>query len=154
SRRRRSSAGRRSRSVYPFLPDGEENEGPAYDRAGRRRGLKAKLGFERLSILVVSTLAIRRIIEEKLITIGIIDHKDPVAPRTVLDRNALGRKLRAQAIQRRGRGHRRLRLDVQGNEHQGLANLLRPRARQDQRASLPINLCHVGFALLVEAPRA
>jgi hypothetical protein len=32
----------------------------------------------------------RRIVEEELIAVEIIDHQKPVAPRTILDRNALG----------------------------------------------------------------
>src|SRR5262249_48616674 len=59
----------------------------------------------------------------------------------------------------------RVRLDVEGNEHQRLANVLRPegagtitakklRIGQDQRAAMPINLRHARSAVLVEAPRA
>ena len=44
-----------------------------------------------------------RIIEEELIAVGIIDYQEPVSPRTLLDRNALGFEFRAQRVQRSGR---------------------------------------------------
>src|SRR5438034_7192711 len=78
--------------------------------------------------------SIARIVEEELIAVGIIDHQEPVTPRTLLDRNALGLEFRAQRIHRSNRSLSRLRLDVQRNEHQPLANLLRPRVGQDKRA--------------------
>ena len=34
-----------------------------------------------------------RVVEEELIAIGIIDHQEPVTPRTALDGNALGLQL-------------------------------------------------------------
>src|ERR1700735_322875 len=40
-----------------------------------------------------------RIVEEELIAVGIVDYQEPVAPRTLLDRNALGLEFRAQRIQ-------------------------------------------------------
>src|ERR1039458_8637411 len=89
-----------------------------------------------------------RVVEEELIAVGIIDHQEPVAPRTLLDRNALGLEFRAQRVQR---GDLRLRLEVQGNEHQPLANLLRPRVGQDKRAALPVDLCDMRSAVLVVA---
>ena len=46
----------------------------------------------------------------------------------------------------------RRRLYVQGNEHQALANLLRPRVGQDKRAGLPVDLCDIHSAVLVVAP--
>jgi acyl-CoA reductase-like NAD-dependent aldehyde dehydrogenase len=49
-----------------------------------------------------------RIVEEELIAVGIIDHQEPVAPRTLLDRNALGLEFRAQRVQRGDRGLARL----------------------------------------------
>src|SRR6266699_1550694 len=96
--------------------------------------------------------SLARIVEEELIAVGIIDHQKPVAPRTLLDRNALGLEFRAQRVQRGDRGLARRRLDVQGNEHQPLANLLRPRLGQDERAALPVDLGDVRSAVLVEAP--
>src|SRR5882762_1171056 len=84
----------------------------------------------------------------------IIDHQEPVTPRTLLDRNALGLEFRAQRIQRGDRSLSRFRLDVQGNEHQPLANLLRPRVGQDKRAALPVDLCDMRPAVLVVAPGA
>src|SRR5271155_4225841 len=95
-----------------------------------------------------------RIVEEELIAVEIIDHQEPVAPQTLLDRNALGLEFRAQRVQRGDRGLARLRLDVQGNEHQPLANLLRPRVGQDKRAALPLDLRDVRSAVLVVAPGA
>src|SRR6266404_50487 len=76
-----------------------------------------------------------RIVEEELIAVGIIDYQEPVSPRTLLDRNALGLEFRAQRIQRGDRSLSRCWLDVQGNEHQPPANLLRPRVGQDKRAA-------------------
>src|SRR6516225_2200908 len=49
-----------------------------------------------------------RVVEEELIAVGIIDHQEPVAPRTLLDRNALGLEFRMQRIQRGDRGLARL----------------------------------------------
>src|ERR1700682_3890704 len=95
-----------------------------------------------------------RIVEEELIAVGIVDHQEPVAPRTLLDRNALGLEFRAQRVQRSDRALARRRLDVQGNEHQPLANLLRPRVGQDKRAALPADLCDMRSAVLVVAPGA
>src|SRR5271170_4102010 len=95
-----------------------------------------------------------RIVEEELIAVGIIDHQEPVAPRTLLDRDAFGLEFRAQRIQRGDRGLARRRLYVQGNEHQRLANLLRPRVDQDKRAALPLDLCNVRSAALLVAPGA
>ena len=40
-----------------------------------------------------------RIVEEELIAVGIVDHQEPVAPRTILDRNALGLEFGAQRVQ-------------------------------------------------------
>src|SRR5580698_11156472 len=104
--------------------------------------------------LVSSTLAGRslaRIVEEELIAVGIIDHQEAVAPRTLLDGSALGLEFRAQRVQR---GDLRLRLGVQGNEHQPLANFLRPGVGQNKRAALPVDLCDVRSAVLVVAPGA
>src|SRR5258708_7863866 len=95
-----------------------------------------------------------RIVEEELIAVEIIDHQKPVAPRTLLDRNALGLEFCAQGVQRGDRGLARLRLGVQGNEHQPLANLLRPRVVQAKRAALPGDLCDMRSAVLVLAPGA
>src|SRR5277367_920858 len=50
-----------------------------------------------------------RVVEEKLIAVGIIDHQQPVAPRAFLDLYALGFEFRAQRVQR---GDLRLRFDV------------------------------------------
>ena len=52
--------------------------------------------------------SLARIVEEELIAVGIIDHQKPVAPRTLLDRNALGLEFRAQRVQRGDRGLVRL----------------------------------------------
>jgi len=38
------------------------------------------------------------IVGEELIAVGIIDHQQAIAPRTLLDRNSLGRKFRAQPV--------------------------------------------------------
>ena len=95
-----------------------------------------------------------RIVEEELVAVGIVDHQKAVAPRAVLDRSALGLEFGAQCIQGGGRGLAGRRLDVQGNEHQPLANFLRPGVGQDQCATLPVNLCDVRSAVLVVAPRA
>src|SRR5690242_7929287 len=92
-----------------------------------------------------------RIVEEELIAVKIIDHQKPVAPPTLLYRNVLGFEFSAQRVQR---GDLCLRLDVQGNEHQPLANLLRPRVSQDKRAALPVDLCDMRSAVLVVTPGA
>src|ERR1035438_2311879 len=94
------------------------------------------------------------IVEEELIAVGIIDHQEPVAPPTLLDRNAFGLELRAQRVQRGDLGLARLRLDVQRNEDQPLANLLWPRVGQDKCAALPVDLCDVRSAVFVVAPGA
>jgi hypothetical protein len=115
------------------------------------------MDFKLHHYLISSNLAGRslvRIVEEELIAVGIIDHQEPVAPGTLLDRNALGLEFGAQRVQRGDRGLARLWLDVQGNEHQPLANLLRPRVGQDKRAALPVDLCDMRSAVLVVAPGA
>jgi hypothetical protein len=53
-----------------------------------------------------------RIVKEELIAVGIIDHQEPVTPRTLLDRNALGLEFRAQRVQRSDRGLARLPLEM------------------------------------------
>src|ERR1700723_3424566 len=93
-----------------------------------------------------------RIVEKELIAVEIIDYQKPVAPPTLLDRNALGLEFFAQRVQRGDRGLARLRLDVQRNEHQPLANFLRPRVGQDKRAALPVDLGDIRSAILVVAP--
>ena len=75
---RHSTAVRASRRVYAVEP--------------AMLGTAARLGF------ISSNLAGRslaRIVEEELIAVGIIDHQEPVAPRTLLDRSALGLEFRA-----------------------------------------------------------
>ena len=42
-----------------------------------------------------------------------------------------------------------MRLDVQRNEHQPPADLLRPRSSQDKRAALSVHLCDIRYAVLV-----
>ena len=51
-----------------------------------------------------------RIVEEELIAVRIIDHQQPVAPPTLLDRCAPALELCAQRVQRSDRGLVRLRL--------------------------------------------
>lgn len=53
-----------------------------------------------------------RIAEEQLVAVRVIDHKEPVTPLAILDRNLLGFELRAPRIQRRGSGH--LSVDCRG----------------------------------------
>jgi len=60
------------------------------------------------------------------VAVEILDHQPPVAPVAVLDRKAAGFELGAQRVESCDRGLARLGLDVQGNEHQALADLLRP----------------------------
>src|SRR5271168_1115176 len=103
---------------------------------------------------LIAGCSLVRVVEEELITVGIIDHQETVAPRTVLDRNALALEFRAQRVQCGDRSLVRRRLDVQGNEHQPVADLVWPGVGQDQRAALPINLCHARSAVLVVAPGA
>src|SRR6516164_7913822 len=98
-----------------------------------------------------SGCSLARIVEEELITVWIIDHQEPVAPGTLLHRNSPGFEFRAQRIQRGDSVLAQWWFDVQGNEHQPLANLLRPRVGQDKSAPLPI---HLRDAVLIEAPGA
>src|SRR5258708_24247675 len=58
-----------------------------------------------------------RIVEEELIAVEIIDHQKPVAPRTLLDRNAPGLEFCAQRVQCGDCALARRRLDVQRNEY-------------------------------------
>src|ERR1700754_4605658 len=48
--------------------------------------------------------SLTRIVEEELIAVGIIDHQEPVTPRTILDQNAPGLEFAAQRVQRGDRG--------------------------------------------------
>src|SRR5579864_790596 len=89
------------------------------------------------------------IVEKELITVWIIDHQEPVAPRALLHRNALGLEFRAQRVHRGACGLRCGGLDVQRNEHQPLADLLRPPFSQDERAALSIHLCDIRSTVLV-----
>src|SRR5271165_2656512 len=115
---------------------------------------EARLDDYASSLTIFPECSLVRIVEEELIAVGIIDHQKPVAPRTLLDRNALGLEFRAQRVQRSDCGLARRRLDVHGDEHQPLANLLRPRVGQDERAALPVDLCDIRYAVLVVAPGA
>jgi len=54
-----------------------------------------------------------RIVKEELIAVGIIDHQEPIAPRTLLHRHASGLKFPAQGIYCGGRGFARVRLDIE-----------------------------------------
>src|SRR6185437_4711900 len=72
--------------------------------------------------------SLARIIEEELIAVGIIDHHKPIAPRSLPHRSAPGLEFRTQRIQC---SHHRLPFQVQRDEDQPLANLLRPRIGED-----------------------
>src|SRR5579871_40288 len=93
-----------------------------------------------------------RIGEEELITVGIIDHQEPVAPRALLNRNALGFKFDTQTVQRVDLGLSRMRLDVEGNEHQSFADLLRPMVGNDKGAALPLRLRYTRSPVFLIAP--
>jgi len=43
-------------------------------------------------------------LKKGLITVGIMDYREPVSPRTLLGRNALGFKFRTQRVQRSDHG--------------------------------------------------
>src|SRR6185437_9709083 len=106
---------------------------------------------------IVNSLAgcsLVRIVEEKLISVGIIDHQKAVAPPAVLDWSAQGFEFSPQRFQGRDRGLAGLWLDVQGDEHQPFADLLGPLAAENERAALPVNLGDKRLAVLVEAPGA
>jgi len=60
-----------------------------------RRGEAGRLCFISSSLAGCS---LARIVEEELIAVGIIDHQEPVTPRTLLDRNAHGLEFRAQRV--------------------------------------------------------
>jgi hypothetical protein len=77
---------------------------------------------------------------EELIAVGIIDYQEPVSPRTLLNWNSLGFEFRAQRVHRSDRTLGPRWLDVQGNEHQPLAHLFRPRIGQDKRTAPLIDL--------------
>src|SRR5665811_1126458 len=102
--------------------------------------------------LNLSGCSLVRIVEEELIAVEVIDYQKPVAPPTLRDQNSLGLKFRTQRVQRGDRAPARRRLDVQRNEHQPLANLLGPPVGQDKRTVLPVDLCDVHSAALIEAP--
>src|SRR5579859_1941406 len=110
------------------------------------------IGRAYLAVGSSETVSLFWIVEEELIAVGIVDHQQPISPRTLLDRSAFGLEFRAQRIQRRRRSFPRLGLHVQGNDHHALADLLRPCFGQDQGAALPIDLCDISLAVLVEAP--
>src|SRR5262245_59092723 len=52
----------------------------------------------------ITTARLVRIVEEKLVAVGILDHQQPVAPVPVLDRSAAALELDAQRVERRNRG--------------------------------------------------
>jgi hypothetical protein len=95
-------------------------EAPGTSRNQRRMRRRIPSALKGIIVTALCSLS-GRIVEEELIAVGIVDHRDPVAPRTLLDRNAPGLEFRAQSVQRGDRGLARRRLDVEGNEHQPLA---------------------------------
>src|SRR5687767_7368817 len=94
-----------------------------------------------------------RIVEEELVAVEILDHQQPVAPVAVLDRNAAGLELGAQRIECRDRRFARLGLDVQGNEYQTLAHLLRPLVREYEGAAPAIDLSDERPTTFLVSPR-
>ena len=56
----------------------------------------------------IRLLRLVRIVEEKLVAVGILDHEQPVAPAAVFDGNAAGFELGAQRVERRDRSLVRL----------------------------------------------
>src|SRR5579884_738628 len=94
-----------------------------------------------------------RIVEEELIAVGIVDYQETIAPRTFFDHNSPGLEFGAECIQCGDRAFACRRLDIQGNEHQPLADFLRPSVGQDERASLAIDLRDMHPAVLFVAPR-
>jgi len=92
-----------------------------------------------------------RIVEEELVAVGVIDDQETVAPPALFERNAPGLEFCAQLIQRSGSGFGCWWLDVEGDEQQAFADLLRPGFGQDNRTALAVDLRHVGFAVLVES---
>src|SRR5690349_13522979 len=83
------------------------------------------------------------VVEEELVAVEVVDDEEFIAPPALLDRNPLGHEFCAKRVQCCDCSLARLRLDVQGNEHQPLANLFRPPVCQDQRAALPLNLRNI-----------
>jgi hypothetical protein len=94
-----------------------------------------------------------RIGEEKLVAVEILDHQHPVAPVAVPDGNAAGFELGAQRINRRDLGLVRRWLDVQGNEHQPPAGLLRPLLGEDEGRTLAVDFGDPHTAISLDAPR-
>ncbi len=92
-----------------------------------------------------------RVVEEQLVSVEIVDHQKPITPRTVLGRNTLGFELFSQRVQS---SNLLLHRDVEGDEYQALARLLRPRIREDESAARPFDLRNMRFSILIVAPGA
>jgi hypothetical protein len=83
---------------FPIINRTKQLPGDKGDAANPER-LLARLDdyVSSLNVLAGCSLAriVARIVEEQLIAVGIVDHQELVAPRTLLDRNALGLEFRA-----------------------------------------------------------
>jgi hypothetical protein len=76
----------------------------------------------------------RRVIEAKLIAVGIVDHEEPIAPRAVLHRNAVGFESCTERVEC---GDLSIWLGVEGDEDEALADLLGPVAGEEDRLVKP-----------------
>src|SRR3954468_15029935 len=94
-----------------------------------------------------------RVIEEKLVAVEILDNQQPVAPAAILHRSAAGFEFGAQGVERCHRRVVGLRLDIQGNEHQTLADLFWPLVREYEGAAPAIHLSDEHPTGFLEAPR-
>src|SRR5260370_16778758 len=102
-----------------------------------------RAAFRGMESLISNHLAgwsLARIVEEELIAVGIIDHQNPVAPRTLLDRNTFGLEFRTQRVQPGDPGLPRS--DVLANNHPPLPNLPPPPPAQLHPPPPPPTLPH------------
>jgi hypothetical protein len=102
------------------------------------------------------SLRLRRlvwIVKETLVAVGILSDEQPVARVAVHDGNVAGFGLGSQRVERRDLGLVRLGLDVQADEYQTLANLLRPLLRKDECTTPAINWSDSRPNILLVPPR-
>src|SRR6266568_174846 len=86
----------------------------------------------------------RRIGEVELVAVRVRNDHEPVAPLPVLHIHAAPLQLRAQGIQH---------ADIERDEHQALAHFTGPLRRENELATLPVDLRDPRFSLLLISPR-
>ena len=82
--------------------------------------------------------------EVKLVAVWVRNDHVPVAPLPFLHIHATPFQLRAQGIQH---------ADIERDEHQALAHFIGPLRRENELATLPVDLCDPRFSLLLISPR-